>query len=248
MTGTTMTIGILVIMTTALTTTLLKRHLPRKEVGATALALEEEVLVLYRRVLPSDHPNVAASMGNLATMYINLGRHDDALVLVQELLALQRRVRPPDHPDVADSLAILATTYRFLNRFDDAVSHYEQAIGIWSRSLPPGHPNMKHARADLRNAQAAAAQRSDSVRRAATTKSQLQAKLAQRRKHQGPEGRSGGQVQAAPPVEDRSMAELLAFIGGDPPASSSGSGSKTAPKSKSKKGGNNGKGKTKKKR
>ena len=43
---------------------------------------------------------LGASMGNLATTYGKLGRHQDALVLEEKTLELFRRVLPENHPDV----------------------------------------------------------------------------------------------------------------------------------------------------
>ena len=39
-------------------------------------------------------------MGNLASTYGELGRHQDALVLQEKTLEFQRRVLPEKHPDI----------------------------------------------------------------------------------------------------------------------------------------------------
>jgi hypothetical protein len=40
------------------------------------------------------------AMGNLATMYRALGRHQDALVLQEKTLEFRRRVLPENHPHI----------------------------------------------------------------------------------------------------------------------------------------------------
>ena len=58
----------------------------------------------YRRqyLLFLGYPDIAESMNNLASTYIDLGRHDDALRLEEETLAFNKRILPSDHPDTRD--------------------------------------------------------------------------------------------------------------------------------------------------
>ena len=39
-------------------------------------------------------------MINLATMFSNIGRHEDALAMQEKTLDFQRRVLPENHPDI----------------------------------------------------------------------------------------------------------------------------------------------------
>jgi hypothetical protein len=43
---------------------------------------------------------LGAAMGNLASRYSALGRHQDALVLQEKTLEFRRRVLPENHPDI----------------------------------------------------------------------------------------------------------------------------------------------------
>jgi Tfp pilus assembly protein PilF len=49
-------------------------------------------------VLDPDHPDVAASLNNLALLYDHQGRYDQAEPLYVRALALRERVLGPDHP------------------------------------------------------------------------------------------------------------------------------------------------------
>ena len=41
-------------------------------------------------------------MGNLASTYSDLGRHEDALAMKERVLEFRRRVLPEDHPDIGE--------------------------------------------------------------------------------------------------------------------------------------------------
>ena len=41
-------------------------------------------------------------MGNLASTYSNLGRHNEALAMNERVLEFNRRVLPEDHPDIGE--------------------------------------------------------------------------------------------------------------------------------------------------
>ena len=41
-------------------------------------------------------------MGNLASTYSDLGRHEDALAMEERVLEFRRRVLPEDHPDIGE--------------------------------------------------------------------------------------------------------------------------------------------------
>ena len=41
-------------------------------------------------------------MGNLAAMYMKLGRHSHAVVMGERVLEFQRRVLPANHPDIGE--------------------------------------------------------------------------------------------------------------------------------------------------
>ena len=41
-------------------------------------------------------------MGNLASTYSDLGRHNDALAMEERVLEFSRRVLPESHPDIGE--------------------------------------------------------------------------------------------------------------------------------------------------
>jgi len=78
------------------------------------------VMEKSRRVLGDDHPDTITSMVNLAVVYFNQGRFDDAVALEVVVLEKRRRVLGDDHPDTIVSMEDLAMTYRKQDHLDDA--------------------------------------------------------------------------------------------------------------------------------
>jgi tetratricopeptide (TPR) repeat protein len=72
------------------------------------LQLYRRALVIRERVLGSDHPDVATSLNNLASLYKSQGKYDEAEPLHRRALAIREKSLGSDHPDVAASLNNLA--------------------------------------------------------------------------------------------------------------------------------------------
>ena len=66
-----------------------------------ALLHYQQALLIFTRVLGSDHPVVAHSYNNMANVYISQGRHEEALVQHEKALEIRTRMFGSEHPDVA---------------------------------------------------------------------------------------------------------------------------------------------------
>jgi tetratricopeptide (TPR) repeat protein len=73
-----------------------------------------------KKTLGPDHPNVAASLNNLASLYYAQGAYAKAEPLCRRSLALREKALGPDHPDVALSLENYAALLRKLDRTAEA--------------------------------------------------------------------------------------------------------------------------------
>ena len=83
------------------------------------------------------------SMGNLATCYSELGRHQEALVLNEEALKFNLRVLPENHPDLDDSYAKVCLSYlRYPHYFHRAIEKARESLRIAQANLPPSHPRI----------------------------------------------------------------------------------------------------------
>src|SRR5918911_1318810 len=68
---------------------------------AEAVPLIERSLAIRERAFGPDHPQVAASLNNLAELYLRVGDFVRAEPLYQRALAIWVKVLGPDHPNVA---------------------------------------------------------------------------------------------------------------------------------------------------
>ena len=85
---------------------------------------------------------VAISLNNLAELYRNQGKYDEAEPLYQRALAIREKSLGSDHPDVATSLNNLAVLYSDQGRYDEAEPLYQRALAIREKSLGADHPDV----------------------------------------------------------------------------------------------------------
>ena len=99
-----------------------KRAIELFETGrySEAIPLVQRALAILEKALGPDHPDVAASLNNLAGLYQDQRRYGDAEPLYKRSLAILEKAFGPDHPDVAESLNNLALLYKVQDRYADA--------------------------------------------------------------------------------------------------------------------------------
>ena len=89
-------------------------------------------------------------MNNLAALYDELERYEDALAMQESALEFRRRVLPPGHPDIAVSLYNISLSYERAGDMRRATDCAREAVRIWKAALPPGHPRLKAAEERVR--------------------------------------------------------------------------------------------------
>ncbi|MEH2198448.1 tetratricopeptide repeat protein [Nostoc sp.] len=89
-----------------------------------------------------EHLDVAASLNNLALLYIYTGRYSEAELLFQQALELTKRLLGDNHPHVADSLNNLALLYSYTERYSKAEPLYQQALELTKRLLGDNNPSI----------------------------------------------------------------------------------------------------------
>ena len=95
-----------------------------------ALKVAEAALRVAEQNVGPDHPDVAASLNNLAELYRIQGDYAKAEPLHKRALAITEKALGPDHPDVATSLENLAKLYRDTNRPAEAEELEQRAKEI----------------------------------------------------------------------------------------------------------------------
>jgi tetratricopeptide (TPR) repeat protein len=89
-----------------------------------------------------DHPDVATSLNNLASLLSDTNRTGEAEPLVRRALRIREASLGPDHPDVATSLNTLARLLSDTNRTGEAEPLVRRALRIREVSLGPDHPDV----------------------------------------------------------------------------------------------------------
>ena len=95
-----------------------------------AIVVAKKALEVAEKARGPDHPDVAASLNNLAWMYYTKGQYAQAEPLYNRSLAIMEKALGPDHPLVAQSLENLAKLYRKTNRLEEAEVLEKRAAAI----------------------------------------------------------------------------------------------------------------------
>jgi tetratricopeptide (TPR) repeat protein len=122
-------------------------HEPRAAIPAL-----ERLQELTESAKGPDHPEVAATMGNLGSAWRNLGEPGEARDLYQRALTIQEREYGPDHPEVAVTLGDLGNAWRNLGEPGEARDLYQRALTIQEREYGPDHPDVAATLNNLGNA------------------------------------------------------------------------------------------------
>jgi tetratricopeptide (TPR) repeat protein len=103
----------------------------------------DEVITIFKKVYGNEHPTVATSMSNKATVLNTLEKYDQALELYDLALNIHINVHAGDlnHPEIAIGLHNKATCLKSLGKIKEAEMIGKQAIDILINVLGPNHPN-----------------------------------------------------------------------------------------------------------
>jgi CHAT domain-containing protein/Tfp pilus assembly protein PilF len=104
-----------------------------------ALQLHQRALEIREKAFGPVHVEVANSVRNLATTYVNLGALEKAATLYERALAIHQAQLGDDHPLVATSLSELGNLLRIRGQYVEAVERLEQALAIHERKSGPQH-------------------------------------------------------------------------------------------------------------
>jgi CHAT domain-containing protein len=110
-----------------------------------AQPLAELALEIHEKVHGPDHPDVFASLNNLAALYQAKGSYEKAEPLYRRALVIVEKVAGPEHPDVANSLINLAVLYRTKGDYTKAEALLRRALAILEKAVGPNHPNVATA-------------------------------------------------------------------------------------------------------
>ncbi len=112
----------------------------QRELYDEAETAYREALVIKRRILPEDHPDIAVTTNRLASMFEMKGDFASAEKNYRDALDVQRKVLTPNHRDLGTTINNLAGTLRKVGRYSEADPLYEEAIDIYRNAFGPDHP------------------------------------------------------------------------------------------------------------
>ena len=106
---------------------------------ADSLPLYERALSIRQMTLRPDHPDIATSLNNLASLYQDIGRHADALPLFERALSVREKALGPENLKTGFTLNNLARLYEAMGRHANALPLYKRALSITEKALGPDH-------------------------------------------------------------------------------------------------------------
>jgi len=115
---------------------------------ATVRSELEDALQQARR-LELDDASRITSLNNLADLYYDSGRDDEAIPLYEEVTRLREAAHGVNHPEVAVSLNNLASLYIGKGRYAEAELLYQRSLQIRTRALGARHPRVANAMNNL---------------------------------------------------------------------------------------------------
>jgi len=107
---------------------------------AAAREQHELALAIQERLLGSDHPRVAMSLGNLANALAEQGMYAEARQHYERALTIQERSLGAHHPETGFTLNNLGNVVAYQGDNLAAVQYFERTLAIWEKALAPNHP------------------------------------------------------------------------------------------------------------
>ena len=104
-----------------------------------ALANMREVLGIYRKAYPPDHPETARVLNGIGSWLTMGGEDTEADVYLEEGLAMRRRLLNAQHPDIASSLIALSILRVDQKKYTEALDFARNAKSIYTTALSPNH-------------------------------------------------------------------------------------------------------------
>jgi CHAT domain-containing protein/tetratricopeptide (TPR) repeat protein len=94
---------------------------------------------MQEKLLGSEHPDVATSLNDLGSMYVDQGSYSQAEQLHRRALEIREKVFGPGHPEVAESLALLGSLRLIQGSLSSAEPLFRRALEIREKSFGPEH-------------------------------------------------------------------------------------------------------------
>ncbi len=131
---------------------------------ASRASLERAAEIRGRRL--GDDPDLASTLNTLGTVYMLLGRSDDAQRTLERALAIRERLLGKTHPQVGSTLQNLGTLAMQRGDNDRAVALFERALAVMEPSLGAVHPDVATVLGNLATVRVALGQDEEAIKSA----------------------------------------------------------------------------------
>ena len=111
----------------------------------------QHALAIREKTLGPEHPHVAQSLHNLASLYQAQGNYSQAELFYQRALTIKESSLGLDHPAVAGSLNNLAVLYQVQGNYAQAKPLLQRVLVIWTKTMGPDHLNVAISLNNLAN-------------------------------------------------------------------------------------------------
>jgi tetratricopeptide (TPR) repeat protein len=108
-----------------------------------------EALEVAQRKMGEDHPICLSMMDNLAELYDQQKRHDQAEAQFRKVLALRQKKLGEEHPDVLTTMHGLAIAVEHQGRREEAKELLRRVIEVRKRVQGVDHPDLASAQESL---------------------------------------------------------------------------------------------------
>ncbi len=120
-----------------------------RQANLEAVRADLEDALRQAQRLEIDEASRITSLNNLASLYYDSGRDEEAIPLLRRVIKMRETSLGPDHPEVAVALNNLASLYVARGRLAEAEPLYRRSLNIRLAVLGPKHPRVANAMSNL---------------------------------------------------------------------------------------------------
>lgn len=132
--------------------------------SADYLGIYQEALSLFEKARPAGHPEMVATLGNIANELRNQGKNEDAVRILRRAVSMAENILLPQHEYSTFVRSALSSTLMGIGKYDEALKVIGTQVAELERFPGPDHDDTAEARLQLSQALWNAVHLSDSAK------------------------------------------------------------------------------------
>ncbi|MFZ3166862.1 MAG: FxSxx-COOH system tetratricopeptide repeat protein [Candidatus Methanoperedens sp.] len=125
------------------------KYLRERALFGEAKQFFEQALDIRKKILATDHPDLAETYNDFAGLHWAQGKYKEAEVFYNNALNIRKKILAEDHPDLAKTYNDFAGLYRVKGKYKEAEVFYNNALNIRKKILAEDHPDLAETYNDL---------------------------------------------------------------------------------------------------